>query len=69
MHAYLIIAHHHFNQLKLLLTLLDDERNDLFVHIDEKVKNKKSVRELCGAAVRHLNSTRLNSSHRTDNLV
>lgn len=52
MHAYLIIAHHHFNQLKLLLTLLDDERNDLFVHIDEKVKNKKSVRELCGAAVR-----------------
>lgn len=35
-HAYLIVAHDKFDQLKFLLSLLDDERNDLFVHIDKK---------------------------------
>ena len=35
-HAYLIIAHHEPNVLKSLLTLLDDERNDIFLHIDNK---------------------------------
>lgn len=36
MHAYLIIAHGHFVQLQLLINLLDDNRNDIFVHIDKK---------------------------------
>ena len=35
-HAYLIIAHNNFNQLKKLIKLLDDERNDIFLHIDKK---------------------------------
>lgn len=35
-HAYLILAHTCPGQLRKLLTLLDDERNDLFVHIDRK---------------------------------
>lgn len=35
-HAYLIIAHHRFGQLRKLLELLDDPRNDIFVHIDAK---------------------------------
>ena len=35
-HAYLIIAHHEPNILKSLLTLLDDERNDIYLHIDKK---------------------------------
>ena len=35
-HAYLILAHKNPSQLKLLLSLLDDERNDIFVHIDKK---------------------------------
>lgn len=38
-HAFLIIAHNKFNQLQLLLNLLDDERNDVYVHIDKKVKD------------------------------
>lgn len=34
--AYMIMAHHNFGQLALLLSLLDDENNDLFVHVDSK---------------------------------
>lgn len=37
-HAYLIIAHRDFDVLKLLISSLDDERNDIYVHIDKKVK-------------------------------
>lgn len=36
-HAYLVIAHNHMWQLKKLLSLLDDKRNDIFLHIDPKV--------------------------------
>jgi len=36
-HAYLILAHHEFDLLVLLLQALDDPRNDIFVHIDKKV--------------------------------
>lgn len=35
-HAYLIMAHNNFEQLKFLLGLLDDERNDIFLMIDKK---------------------------------
>ena len=35
-HAYLIIAHNHFHTLEVLLRMLDDERNDIFLHIDKK---------------------------------
>lgn len=35
-HAFLIIAHNDFTVLKALLTLLDDERNDIYVHIDRR---------------------------------
>lgn len=35
-HAYLILAHKNPLQLKQLLSLLDDERNDIYVHIDKK---------------------------------
>lgn len=35
-HAYLIIAHSNWWQLKQLLMLLDDEHNDIYVHIDKK---------------------------------
>ena len=38
-HAYLIIAHNNFTQLQILLDLLDDERNDIYLHIDEKSKD------------------------------
>lgn len=36
-HAYLIIAHTEFDLLKLLISSLDDERNDIYIHIDRKV--------------------------------
>lgn len=38
-HAYLIIAHNEFGLLSKLIKLLDDERNDIYIHIDKKVPN------------------------------
>lgn len=35
-HAFLIIAHGGFDQLQVLLDLLDDPRNDIFLHVDRK---------------------------------
>lgn len=37
-HAFLIIAHNEFEILNLLVSKLDNERNDIFVHFDRKVK-------------------------------
>lgn len=38
MHAYLIIAHNNPLVLEYLLKAIDDERNDIFIHIDKKSK-------------------------------
>lgn len=38
-HAYLIIAHAGWEQLKILLKLLDYENNDIYIHIDKKAKS------------------------------
>lgn len=38
-HAYLILAHHEFGLLQTLISCLDDARNDIYVHIDKKVKS------------------------------
>lgn len=35
-HAYLVIAHNELDILSLLISELDDERNDIYVHIDKK---------------------------------
>lgn len=35
-HAYCIIAHHQWVLLKKLIGLLDDDENDLYLHIDAK---------------------------------
>lgn len=43
-HAYLIMAHNNFEILKRLLLLIDDKRNDIYVHIDKKV-TKFNIRE------------------------
>lgn len=37
-HAYLIIAHNQFELLEVLVAMLDDVRNDIYIHIDAKVK-------------------------------
>lgn len=38
-HAYLIMAHNNFSLLQKKLMLLDDERNDIFIHIDKNTKD------------------------------
>ena len=38
-HAYLIMAHNDFAILERLIKLLDDHRNDIYLHIDKKVKD------------------------------
>ncbi|WP_368250752.1 beta-1,6-N-acetylglucosaminyltransferase [Intestinibacter bartlettii] len=38
-HAYLIIAHNNFYTLEKLIKLIDDKRNDIYIHIDKKIRN------------------------------
>ena len=38
-HAYFILAYNNPSQLKTLISLLDDERNDIYVHIDRDSVN------------------------------
>ncbi|MBQ3427207.1 MAG: hypothetical protein IJH37_08705 [Clostridia bacterium] len=38
-HAYLIIIHNNFYNFEKLIQMLDDERNDIYVHVNKKVKN------------------------------
>lgn len=38
-HAFLIIAHNQFYILEKLIELLDFELNDIFIHVDKKVKD------------------------------
>lgn len=40
-HAYLIMAHHQFDFLKLLIEDLNQEYNDIFLHVDIKAKDFK----------------------------
>jgi hypothetical protein len=38
-HGYLLMAHGQFEQLKKLILLLDDPRNDIYVHVDAKSRD------------------------------
>jgi hypothetical protein len=38
-HAYLVLAHNNFQILEKLIRLLDDPRNDIYIHINKKVRN------------------------------
>ena len=40
-HAYCIIAHNNPRQLFALIDLLNDQRNDIYIHIDKKVDIRK----------------------------
>lgn len=42
-HAYLILCHNEMELLALLVQYLDDKRNDIFIHIDKKVKQLPSI--------------------------
>lgn len=50
-HAYLILAHKNWNQLKKLVELLDDERNDIYIHIDKKSQVGEDTLEAIRRAV------------------
>lgn len=43
-HAYLILAHNEFGLLQTLVFCLDDPRNDIYVHIDRKVKEMPKLK-------------------------
>ena len=43
-HAFLIIAHNEFDVLRLLVSCLDDDRNDIFIHFDKKVASLPDIR-------------------------
>lgn len=44
-HVYLIMAHKNWGQLKVLLSLLDNRRNDIFLHVDKKKYPPQNVIE------------------------
>lgn len=41
-HAYLLETHQYSKVLETLVRMIDDERNDIYVHIDKKVRNPYS---------------------------
>lgn len=50
-HAYLLMAHNNWKQLEMLLSVLDDERNDIFLHIDLNSQNVEI--EMLSKIVKH----------------
>jgi len=38
-HAYLIICHNNFKILQILLSAIDDNRNDIYIHVDKKTED------------------------------
>ncbi len=56
-HAYLILVHKNWEQLRKLIELIDDERNDIFLHIDRKSRiSADEMRRISQVAV-HSNIT------------
>ncbi len=60
-HAYLIMAHNNFDLLSLLLQLIDDARNDIYIHIDKKVKDfdVKKYENMCTYSKVYFTSERI----------
>lgn len=60
-HAYLIMAHNNFSLLSLLLQLIDDVRNDIYIHIDKKVKDfdVKKYENMCTHSKVYFTSERI----------
>ncbi|WP_051545077.1 beta-1,6-N-acetylglucosaminyltransferase [Butyrivibrio sp. MC2021] len=50
-HAFLIIAHNNWWQLKQLIKLLDSESHDLYIHIDKRSKNYDE-QQFCNIALK-----------------
>lgn len=52
-HAVMILAHDKYDQLATLLTCIDSERTDIFIHIDKKAFFSDSERDFLLSAVKH----------------
>lgn len=52
-HAYLIMAYNNWHQLSVLLQLLDDHRNDIYIHIDKKSTVSPEIIEMLHSSVRY----------------
>lgn len=50
-HAYLVIAHKYDDTFRTLIRMLDDPRNDIFIHFD--IKNKEYDPDALAATVKH----------------
>ena len=50
-HAFLIIAHTDWSLLKTLVSLLDYELNDIYIHIDAKVPAKAIPDIICSKRI------------------
>lgn len=46
-HAYLILCHDQWELLQILLRLLDDKRNDIYIHVDKKSKFDPKTVDVC----------------------
>lgn len=60
-HAFLIMAHHEPELLRTLLRLLDDERNDIFLHIDRRATKLREA--LADACTHHARLHRIEPPH------
>lgn len=52
-HAYLVLAHQDFTLLDKLISSIDDERNDIYIHIDKK-NNVMPQAHTCYSNVRYV---------------
>ncbi|MER0122361.1 beta-1,6-N-acetylglucosaminyltransferase [Streptococcus sp. ZJ93] len=52
-HAYLIISYDKFEQLAFQISLLDDPRNDIFIHMDQRTAFTKADQEKLIAVAKH----------------
>lgn len=50
-HAYMIMCHDNFQHLCRLLSELDDERNDFYIHIDKKCRSYP-YKEICNSVIK-----------------
>ena len=59
-HAYLILAHTRPKQVRTLLSLLDDPRNDIYIHIDRKASfGRKALEGCCAHSAVHFVKPRI----------
>lgn len=62
-HAYLIMAHHDDYLLRSLIQVLDDPRNDLYIHMDKKVASyRQQETERLARSSRVIHTKRINVS-------